>query len=1023
MANNIEIVIEDKVDSSISTKLKSIASDAKEAHSYISLLKGELSKLGSFSISGLQTQMRNVSSELDKIRAKLKAGDYKAVINIETRQSNLKQGDYVAQIAAENRVLEGQQKILAGNAAEENRNAQAKERLLNKVYPLRQAHMAYNVAIQESNRLLQQGIISTNAHAAAQEHALATLQRTKLAQTQWNESLLKTNKTSQLSRMHMVNLGYQLNDVGVSLASGQNPLTVFIQQGSQIAGIASAAGVSMGQMAKSAVALIAPFLPLAAAIGAVVGAFALFRSELNKGEPMKEYAKTLGLSTSEMKRLKDVTITYGDITKGVFKVLEDRFGTTTLFKKFAAEGKTIFKGLLEFIGGIFLGIYSFAKASYDTILFIWDNFPKFFGDLFISAADVAVKALEKVANFGIAALNKIRNSVNESNIALGGEALFTNISEVELPKFANEYEGTMLQAQDKFKNSFTDTFKAGVEGAKKLGDEIGKAAENSAKDRLKKQASEMLEGKTDKSAEKRATTLAKINAELDNELNRMFMLKPQREIQAKYDSIMEKMIGKRITLTNEEKKAIWDKISAIREATLAQSKFDQLYDEVYGPLENYNALIKAGYELYKQNGDRAKFEAVFKNATEQYQEASSPIYSYNKSIEQQTKLLGYNSKEREIQAKLMDAENDLRSKSTKNLEEELGKLGEKYRTLQQLTSIQATYDSIYESTRGKQEELATAIEGTNKAFRNGLLSSEQYTIELNAIGDEMIETKMILGDASWAEVQTSALYRMISNFKGGIIEIRDIFGNMFTEMQDGFANSIGKAAIYGNDLKTSFYELSREILSGLISSLVKLGIQWVMNATLADSLAAASMSTQAAMSMATASAISAAYATPAALVSLASFGANAEPAMAGISATTSLAQSMAMFSGYKQGGYTGDGPVDQVAGPVHRKEFVFDAAATQRLGVGTLEALRSGAAGVGKNGASVGKVTQSSQRSNDAGSERSQQPVNVNVPFTAVVVDSKESAMAALKSNEGRAFIIETLQKNKQTVAKIAGVK
>ena len=196
-----------------------------------------------------------------------------------------------------------------------------------------------------------------------------------------------------------------------------------------------------------------------------------------------------------------------------------------------------------------------------------------------------------------------------------------------------------------------------------------------------------------------------------------------------------------------------------------------------------------------------------------------------------------------------------------------------------------------------------------------------------------------------------------------------------------------------------------------------------MNATLADSLAAASAATQTAMSLATASAISAAYATPAALVSLASFGANAGPAMAGISATTSLAQSMSMVSGFKQGGYTGNGPVNQVAGPVHRKEFVFDAASTQRLGVGTLESLRSGAASVAKNGASVGKANENSGKGNDSGKGATQQPVNVNVPFTAVVVDSKESAMAALKSSEGRAFIIETLQKNKQTVAKIAGVK
>lgn len=46
--------------------------------------------------------------------------------------------------------------------------------------------------------------------------------------------------------------------------------------------------------------------------------------------------------------------------------------------------------------------------------------------------------------------------------------------------------------------------------------------------------------------------------------------------------------------------------------------------------------------------------------------------------------------------------------------------------------------------------------------------------------------------------------------------------------------------------------------------------------------------------------------------------------------------------GFKTGGYTGNGGVNDVAGVVHGKEFVFDAAATSRIGVDTLEALRRG---------------------------------------------------------------------------------
>lgn len=47
-------------------------------------------------------------------------------------------------------------------------------------------------------------------------------------------------------------------------------------------------------------------------------------------------------------------------------------------------------------------------------------------------------------------------------------------------------------------------------------------------------------------------------------------------------------------------------------------------------------------------------------------------------------------------------------------------------------------------------------------------------------------------------------------------------------------------------------------------------------------------------------------------------------------------------TGFKQGGYTGNMGVNQVAGAVHGQEYVFDAQATKRIGVDNLNAMRSG---------------------------------------------------------------------------------
>jgi tape measure domain-containing protein len=57
-------------------------------------------------------------------------------------------------------------------------------------------------------------------------------------------------------------------------------------------------------------------------------------------------------------------------------------------------------------------------------------------------------------------------------------------------------------------------------------------------------------------------------------------------------------------------------------------------------------------------------------------------------------------------------------------------------------------------------------------------------------------------------------------------------------------------------------------------------------------------------------------------------------AIAGIAAST--------VSGFKSGGYTGDGDPNAEAGVVHRGEYVFDAKATRRLGVDNLRAIAAG---------------------------------------------------------------------------------
>ena len=94
----------------------------------------------------------------------------------------------------------------------------------------------------------------------------------------------------------------------------------------------------------------------------------------------------------------------------------------------------------------------------------------------------------------------------------------------------------------------------------------------------------------------------------------------------------------------------------------------------------------------------------------------------------------------------------------------------------------------------------------------------------------------------------------------------------------------------------------------------------------------------------------------------------------------------------------------------------MDANATARIGVANLQALQAGAANVQRNGEQAGAASVGN-------APAAAPPPILTTSFNAVVVQSKEAALAGLKSAEGQAFIIETIEQNGGTVAKIIGVK
>lgn len=266
----IDIEVTDKVSPQPAKKLREIASEALKADSALDRLRASLNSLDATAVDRLASasakltnaQAREVSAtaRLENARAKMVATTARAAINEQRLATEAARTEAATQRAA---TATAQAAAAAARAESASlRLAAAKER----------EAAAQNVATGAAQR------------AGAAYRAAGASARVSASQTQ--------------------NLIYQVNDVVVGLASGQKPLTVLLQQGSQIStvfgpgtgltGIMRGLGGAVFSIAKQ----FAPVLIAAAAVGAV-----------------------FGVLTYEIGKTTDVAVGMGDVFKATFQLI------------------------------------------------------------------------------------------------------------------------------------------------------------------------------------------------------------------------------------------------------------------------------------------------------------------------------------------------------------------------------------------------------------------------------------------------------------------------------------------------------------------------------------------------------------------------------------------------------------------------------------------------------------------------------------------------------------------------------
>ena len=273
--------------------------------------------------------------------------------------------------------------------------------------------------------------------------------------------------SARLAGHHVQNLIYQVNDMVVSLASGQKPMTVFMQQGSQIGQIAMQAGVGIGGMARAllglaasaaAAALTNPYLlAAAAAAGIAFGAFKLFQSSVKQSGELDRYAQSLGLTAKEMEKLGPVGVTAGDVMRGLWRTISDGLNLGPVFTSLKDWAVWAFQKVLE-VGKISIAvIYAGWVGGFSAIRTVWQALPGVIGEAAVGAANLAISGIEYLANSGLAALNWLASWVNPV-LDRVGLATINRLETVALPRMENSFAGSTARMGATVRDEFTSAF-------------------------------------------------------------------------------------------------------------------------------------------------------------------------------------------------------------------------------------------------------------------------------------------------------------------------------------------------------------------------------------------------------------------------------------------------------------------------------------------------------------------------------------------------------------------------------------
>jgi lambda family phage tail tape measure protein len=597
------------------------------------------------------------------------------------------------------------------------------------------------------------------------------------------------------NRNQLTNIGFQLQDIIVSLQGGQKPLTVFLQQGGQIGQVFAQAGASAGQGLAAIGRIILSFInPLTVALGLFVAMGAAVYSFVSFSSDISDFSKRLGISTNQAEALYkslykltglDISDQKKELTNfgGVINKASRDPNENDVSKLFTENGLSILDAngkLKDFNTNLrqAVTLVQNAKTEFDAI-----DVGKLLGfsEEFATSLYRAKGGLDDINKAGGTALDPLKQSAADfdknaseywRNFVLYAKSAIQEVGKFLYHLFDNlptDPIGTLVTKTIAGVKSVPGLIGDAITGANKDAAEKGlfqipkndqrtfktenfndrfndsfgvNSSQNNGftkKETLPTKKPTVIpapDKKEDKVAKPKLDVEEDINIKLDQQIARLKLLRPEREIQQQLDEAQNRARRAGKPLSDDELAGIREKIVQIEHLKDVQQAMDSIYDSTVGTMTKYNATVEAGNNL------------LAKGVITQDQYANAVNAS---------------------KIKLLESQNTISS----GLEGGLLKTVQEYGQTSSLVS-----QIVTKSFDGLADGLASFASGTKFSFSD--------------------LSKSILADVTKMIIRIAVLKPLLSSLTGGFGSLSSIFGG--GGGPDGSLGTIGGVAVQGPTL-------------------------------------------------------------------------------------------------------------------------------------------------------------------------------------------------------------------------------